>query len=81
MLCEAAGFTANGTRKQPGFSGRAVPALISGCILFVVFFAARNLEAAVDLFEEDGSHHLVREGHVGEGELHVCAIAYGFGKA
>ena len=43
------------------------PALISGCLLFVVFFAARNLEAAVDLFEEDGSHHLVREGHVGEG--------------
>lgn len=51
MLCEAAGFTANGKRKQPVVSGRAVPALISGCILFVVFFAARNLEAAVDLFE------------------------------
>ena len=81
MLCEAARFTANVKRKQPVFSGRAVPALISGCILFVVFFAARNLKAAVDLFEEDGSHHLVREGHVGEGELHVCAIAYGFGKA
>lgn len=47
----------------------------------MVFFAARNLEAAIDLFEEDGSHHLVREGHVGEGELHVCAVAYGFGKA
>ena len=81
MLCEAARFTANVKRNQPVFSGRAVPALISGCLLFVVFFAARNLEAAIDLFEEDGSHHLVREGHVGEGELHVCAIAYGFGKA
>ena len=50
MLCEAAVFTANVKRKQPVFSGRAVPVLISGCLLFVVFFAARNLEAAVDLF-------------------------------
>lgn len=66
MLCEAAGFTANGKRKQPVFSVRAVPALISGCFLFVVFFAVRNLEAAIDLFEEDGSHHLMWECHVGE---------------
>ena len=62
-------------------AGGLWPALISGCLLFVVFFAACNLEAAVDLFEEDSSHHLVREGHVREGELHVCAVAYGFGKA
>ena len=49
--------------------------LISGCLLFMVFFSACDLEAAVNLLEENCAHHLVWESHVREGKFHVRTLA------
>ena len=54
---------------------RAGQRLISGYLLFMVFFSACDFEAAVDLLEEYGAHHLVRECHVRKRKLHVRALA------
>ena len=42
----------------------------------MIFFAAADLERAVDLLDEEQSHHLVREGEPRKGETAVGSGAH-----
>ena len=41
----------------------------------MVRLAAQDLKAPVDLLRQDDAHHLMREGHRGEGQFFVRPLA------
>ena len=41
------------------------------CLLMMIRFATKNSHGAVDLFDQEKAHHLVRKGHLAQRDLAI----------